>query len=693
MFGKDYYFMEVQSHGLEQQVAVTEGTVKIARAIGAPLCGTNDSHYLEADHSRAHEALLCIQTGTTMSDPNRWKFSSNEFYVKSADEMRAVFKDLPEAYRNTIAVAERCNVDLQFGQFHLPNYQVPEGYTLDSYLEHLALEGLARRYGGSPGDAIVERLRYELGVVSKMGFSGYFLVVWDFIAHARRQGIAVGPGRGSSAGSLVAYCLGITNVDPIRYGLIFERFLNPERISMPDMDIDFADDRRDEVIRYVVDRYGADRVAHIITFGTMGAKAVIRDVARVLGFSYGEADRIAKLVPGFPLNISLDEALEKAPPLAEQVKRDQRVGEMWAVARALEGCTRHASVHASAVVISDEPLMDRVPLYKDPKRPELITGYAMGPIEKLGLLKMDFLGLKTLTVITDALRLIKEARGVSLDADALPLDDAGTYQLLTEARTFGVFQLESAGMRDALKRLKPQRIEDIIAMVALYRPGPMDLIEDFVNRKHGRAPIAYEHPLMESHLQETYGIMVYQEQVMQLAADLAGLLARRGRHPAQGDGEEGPRADGPAAREVRLGLQGQQDRGQEGGAHLGPHREVRGLRVQQVPDRRDPHRDGRRQPQGHHRDPGRRPGSHQGRPLPRARGAPERSAAGGAAPPRQPHVGALHPRPSDLHRAGMGERGGPGRSRSASRSCAGSRPARARTWCRSRSTARRSARA
>jgi DNA polymerase III subunit alpha len=523
VFGKDYYFMEVQSHGLEQQVAVTEGTIKIARAIGAPLCGTNDSHYLEADHSRAHEALLCIQTGTTMSDPNRWKFSSNEFYVKSADEMRAVFKDLPEAYRNTLAVAERCNVDLQFGQFHLPNYQVPDGYPLDSYLEHLAFEGLARRYGGSPGDAVVERLRYELGVVSKMGFSGYFLVVWDFISHARRQGIAVGPGRGSSAGSLVAYCLGITNVDPIRYGLIFERFLNPERISMPDMDIDFADDRRDEVIRYVVDRYGADRVAHIITFGTMGAKAVIRDVARVLGFSYGEADRIAKLVPAFPLNISLDEALEKAPPLAEQVKRDQRVGELWGVARALEGCTRHASVHASAVVISDEPLMERVPLYKDPKRPELITGYAMGPIEKLGLLKMDFLGLKTLTVITDALRLVQEARGLTLDADALPLDDGKTYQLLTEARTFGVFQLESAGMRDALKRLKPQRIEDIIAMVALYRPGPMDLIEDFVNRKHGRAAIAYEHPLMESHLQETYGIMIYQEQVMKLAADLAGF--------------------------------------------------------------------------------------------------------------------------------------------------------------------------
>jgi DNA polymerase-3 subunit alpha len=523
IFGKDYYFMEVQSHGLDEQIRVTEGTLRLARAIGAPLCGTNDSHYLEAEHARAHEALLCIQTGTTMSDPNRWRFSTNEFYLKSADEMRAVFKDLPEAYRNTIAVAERCNVDLRFGQFHLPKYQVPDGFTLDSYLEHLAFEGLARRYGATPPDAVRERLSYELGVITKMGFSGYFLVVWDFIAYARRQGISVGPGRGSSAGSLAAYCLGITNMDPIRYGLIFERFLNPERISMPDMDIDFADDRRDEVIRYVVERYGADRVAHIITFGTMGAKAVIRDVARVLGFSYGEADRLAKLVPSFPLNITLDESLEKSPPLAEQVKREARVGELWSVAKALEGCTRHASVHASAVVISDEPLMERVPLYKDPKRPELITGFAMGPIEKLGLLKMDFLGLKTLTVIGDAARLVKESRGIALDPDALPLDDPNTYALLTEARTFGVFQLESGGMRDALRRLKPQRIEDIIAMVALYRPGPMDLIEEFVNRKHGRVPIAYEHPVMERHLQETYGIMIYQEQVMRLASDLAGL--------------------------------------------------------------------------------------------------------------------------------------------------------------------------
>ncbi len=523
VFGKDYYFMEVQAHGLTEQQKVLDGTLRIGQALGAPICGTNDSHYLEATDAKAHEALLCIQTGTTMSDPNRWRFSTEEFYLKSADEMRAVFKDVPDAYRNTLAVAERCNVDLEFGQFHLPRYQVPDGFTLDSYLEHLATDGLRTRYGSTPADAVVDRLRYELDVISKMGFAGYFLVVWDFIAYARRQGVAVGPGRGSSAGSLVAYCLGITSVDPIRYGLIFERFLNPERISMPDMDIDFADDRRDEVIRYVVDRYGADRVAHIITFGTMGAKAVIRDVARVLGLSFGEADRIAKLVPGFPLNITLDESLEKSPPLAEQVKRDPKVGELWQVARALEGCTRHASVHASAVVISDEPLMERVPLYKDPKRPELITGLAMGPIEKLGLLKMDFLGLKTLTVITDTAALLKESRGIALDTEHLPLDDPKTFQILSDARTFGIFQLESAGMRDALKRLKPQRFEDIIAMVALYRPGPMDLIDDFIERKHGRAPITYEHPLMERHLQETYGVMVYQEQVMRLAADLAGL--------------------------------------------------------------------------------------------------------------------------------------------------------------------------
>jgi DNA polymerase III subunit alpha len=523
VFGKDHYFMEVQAHGLSEQVKVTAATLDIARALGAPIAGTNDSHYLEAGHGRAHEALLCIQTGGSMNDPNRWRFSTEEFYVKSAEEMARVFADVPEACRNTLAVAERCNLTLDFGSFHLPRYVVPENHTLGSYLEELAREGLRRRYGASPGDAIEARLAHELAVIEKMGFAGYFLVVWDFIHYARNQGVAVGPGRGSSAGSLVAYCLGITNIDPMRYGLLFERFLNPERISMPDMDIDFADDRRDEVIRYVADKYGRDRVAHIITFGTLGAKAAIRDVGRVLGMSYADVDRIAKLVPGFPLNITLDDAYQKSPPLAEMVKSQANVKELWDIARALEGCTRHASVHASAVVISDEPLDSHIPLYKDPKRPELITGYAMGPIEKLGLLKMDFLGLRTLTVLANTVQLIRESRGVELDLDTLSLDDTKAYALLTEAKTFGVFQLESAGMREALRGLKPERLEDVIAMVSLYRPGPMELIPDFIARKHGRAKITYEHPAMETFTRETYGIMVYQEQIMQIASEMAGF--------------------------------------------------------------------------------------------------------------------------------------------------------------------------
>src|SRR5216117_1964097 len=521
--GRDYYFMEVQSHGLEQQARVTADTRAIAKAIGARIVGTNDSHYLEGGHAKAHEALLCIQTGTNLNDPSRFRFATQEFYVKSAEEMARVFAELPEACRNTLAVAERCNLTLDFGAFHLPRYLVPDGHTLDSYLRELATAGLRRRYGPTPGEAVEARLAHELAVVEKMGFAGYFLVVWDFIHYARQQGIAVGPGRGSSAGSLTAYCLGITNIDPIRYGLLFERFLNPERISMPDMDIDFADDRRDEVIRYVAEKYGRDRVAHIITFGTLGAKAAIRDVGSVLGLPYADVDRIAKLVPNFPLNITLDDAYQKSLPLAETVKSQPHVRELWEIARTLEGCTRHASVHASAVVISDEPLDEHVPLYKDPKRPELITGYAMGPIEKLGLLKMDFLGLRTLTVLANTAKLIKESRGIDIDFDTLPLDDAKAYALLTDAKTFGVFQLESSGMREALRGLKPERLEDVIAMVSLYRPGPMDLIPDFIARKHGRAKIAYEHPAMEKFTRETYGIMVYQEQIMQIASEMAGF--------------------------------------------------------------------------------------------------------------------------------------------------------------------------
>jgi DNA polymerase III subunit alpha len=523
VFGKDHYFMEVQAHGLEEQERVLAETLRIAKSIGAPVVGTNDSHYLEGGHSRAHEALLCIQTGTNLQDTGRFRFSTQEFYIKSAEEMARVFAELPEACQNTLAVAERCNLTLDFNQFHLPRYVVPSEHTLDSYLHELAHEGLRRRYGPTPGDVVEARLAHELAVIEKMGFAGYFLVVWDFIRYAREQGIAVGPGRGSSAGSLTAYCLGITNVDPMRYGLLFERFLNPERISMPDMDIDFSDDRRDEVIRYVAERYGRDRVAHIITFGTLGAKAAIRDVGRVLGMPYADVDRIAKLVPNFPLNITLDDAHQKSLPLAEIVRSQPNVRELWDIARTLEGCTRHASVHASAVVISDEPLEEYIPLYKDPKRPELITGYAMGPIEKLGLLKMDFLGLRTLTVLANTVALIKESRGLELDLDRLPLDDKKTYAMLSEAKTFGVFQLESSGMRDALRGLRPEQLEDLIAMVSLYRPGPMELIPDFIQRKHGRSKITYEHPAMEKFTRETYGIMVYQEQIMQIASEMAGF--------------------------------------------------------------------------------------------------------------------------------------------------------------------------
>ena len=558
VFGKDHYFMEVQAHGLPDQIRVTEGTLRIAQAVGVGLAATNDSHYLEAADARAHEVLLCLQTGAKLSDPSRWRFSTEEFYLKSAEEMRKVFAELPEAYSNTLAVAERCDLTVPFGEFHLPRYAVPSGHTLDSYLRERAEAGLRTRYP-EPSAEVRARLEHELEIIRDMSFSGYFLVVWDFILFAKQRGIAVGPGRGSAAGSLVAYALGITNIDPLRYGLIFERFLNRGRTSMPDMDIDFADDRRDEVIRYVEQKYGRDRVAQIITFNVLKAKAVIRDVGRVLGMPFGDVDRIAKLVPD-TLKITLDEALRQAPPLAELVKTRGEVGELWQIAKRLEGLSRHAGRHAAGVVISDEPLMEYVPLYKDPKGEEVITQYPMGPIEKLGLLKMDFLGLRTLTVIANTVQLVAESRAVRLDPEQFPLDDARTYQLLSDARTFGVFQLESVGMREALRQLKPERLEDVIAMVALYRPGPMQMIPDFVARRHGRTKPSYEHPLMEKYLRETYGIMVYQEQVMQIASELAGFSMRDADGLRQAMGKKKPEVmaeqrakflDGAAARGVK----------------------------------------------------------------------------------------------------------------------------------------------
>jgi DNA polymerase-3 subunit alpha len=520
VLGRENFYLEIQDHGLDDQQTVNQGIQRIARRLGLPLVATNDVHYLNAGDHKAHEVLLCIQTGKTMKDPDRWRFSSQQFYFKSPAEMQALFGELPEALKNTIAVAERCNLEMTFGQILLPKYTVPKGHTLDSYLRKLAEDGLRHRFE-NPGPEVLQRLNRELEVIAKMGFAGYFLVVWDFISFARSRGIPVGPGRGSAAGSLVAYALGITNIDPLRYGLLFERFLNPERISMPDMDIDFCYERRGEVIEYVTRKYGEENVSQIITFGTLGAKAVIRDVARAMAMTYADGDKIAKMVPN-TLNISLDDALRDSAPLREAADKRPEVAELMETAKVLEGLTRHASTHAAGVVISNEPLIEHLPLYKGGKG-EITTQYAMGAIEKIGLLKMDFLGLRTLTVIANTAKLIRHTRGTSVDMDRIPLDDAATFQLLGEAKTFGVFQLESTGMRDLLRQLRPNRIEDIIALVALFRPGPMQLIPDFIDRKHGRTKVVYDHPLMEAILKDTYGIMVYQEQVMRIASDLAGF--------------------------------------------------------------------------------------------------------------------------------------------------------------------------
>jgi DNA polymerase-3 subunit alpha len=520
VLGRENVYLEIQDHGLADQRTVNQGVVRVAKRLGLPMVATNDVHYLNAGDAKPHEVLLCIQTGKTMKDPDHWRFSSQQFYFKSPAEMHTLFAELPEALKNTIAVAERCNLELKFGQILLPKYTVPEGHSLDSYLRTLAEEGLRQRIQ-NPVPEVIQRLSRELTVIEKMGFAGYFLVVWDFISFAKSRDIPVGPGRGSAAGSLVAYCLGITNIDPLRYGLLFERFLNPERISMPDMDIDFCYERRGEVIEYVTRKYGEENVSQIITFGTLGAKAVIRDVARAMGMTYADGDKIAKMVPN-TLNITLEEALRDSAPLREAAEKRPEVAELMEAAKVLEGLTRHASTHAAGVVISNEPLIEHLPLYKGAKG-EITTQYAMGAIEKIGLLKMDFLGLRTLTVIANTVKLIQASRGVRLDMDRIPLDDAPTYHLLGEAKTFGVFQLESTGMRDLLRQLRPNRIEDIIALVALYRPGPMQLIPDFIERKHGRTKVVYDHPLMEEILRDTYGIMVYQEQVMRIASDLAGF--------------------------------------------------------------------------------------------------------------------------------------------------------------------------
>ena len=534
IFGKQNFFLEIQDQGLDVDKRVNQGVVRLAKETGIPLIATNDCHYLTRSDAHAQEVLLCIQTGKTMSDTNRMRFATDQFYFKTAEEMAQVFGELPDALLRTVAIAERCQVKIERVQNPFPVFQVPEGTTTDSYFERVVREGFAERVQQLERLAKENRLRYavtvyeqrlsdEIEMIKKMRFSGYFLIVWDFIRYARAQGVPVGPGRGSAAGSLVSYALRITDVDPLEYDLLFERFLNPERISMPDIDIDFCMRRRGEVIEYVRQKYGEKSVAQIITFGTMAAKAALKDVGRALDMPYGEVDRLAKLVPN-QLNISLEDALKDGSPLAAARDKDERVREVVEVALRLEGLARHASTHAAGVVISPQPLTEIVPLYRS-TREEITTQYDMNALERIGLLKMDFLGLTTLTVLDDAVLLIKQNRNVDIKLTDFPLDDKATYAIFARADTSGIFQFESHGMREILRRYQPARLEDLTALNALYRPGPIQggMIDDFIARKHGKKKVTYDLPALEEILSETYGVILYQEQVMQIANRLAGF--------------------------------------------------------------------------------------------------------------------------------------------------------------------------
>ncbi len=521
IFGDDF-FLEMQNHGIREEDEVRKGLLELSRELSIPLVVTNDIHYLKQEHAMPHDVLICIQTGKDRDDPNRLRYNTDQIYFKSAEEMATLFQDQSEALTLTYDIAEKCDVHLPSGVFHLPKFEVPVEHgqlTLDEYIQKLAFEGLQRRYDEVTPE-LEQRLQYELDVIKKMGYSGYFLIVMDFIDFARRQGIPVGPGRGSAAGSLVSYCLGITNVNPIEYDLIFERFLNPERVTMPDIDIDFCYERREEIIRYVKQKYGEQNVTQIITFGTMAARAVIRDVGRALKIPYSEVDRIAKMIPATP-GTSLESALEEVPPLRETVDADEQHRQLIEYSLVLEGLARHASTHAAGVVITPEELTNYTPLYRSSDG-AVTTQYDMKSLEEIGVLKMDFLGLRTLTVIDKTVKALR-SRGVDVDLDALPLDDPETYEIFTRGETVGIFQFESSGMREYLKKLRPQAIEDLIAMNALYRPGPMEMIDDFIERKHGRRPIEYLHPSLEPILRETYGVIVYQEQVMRIASELGGF--------------------------------------------------------------------------------------------------------------------------------------------------------------------------
>ncbi len=518
ILGEGNYYLEIQDHGLPEQQVNIRGMLRLARDLNLPLVATNDVHYVRRDEAEAQDALMCIQMNVTLESKDKPRMGDTpEFYLKSAAEMAARFPDLAQALRASLEIAERVGLEMELGRLKLPNFPVPDGETPDTYLRRLCEEGLHRLFG-QVTPAQRARLDEELRVIALMGYAAYFLIVWDFVSFARRRGILTTV-RGSAAGSLVLYTLGVTDVDPLRYRLPFERFLNLERYTMPDIDVDFMDSRRDEVIRYVIGKYGADHVAQIITFGTMGARQAVRDIGRVMGLAYSDVDRIAKLIP---FNATLDEALRADPELRRSSEEAPTVGRLIGLAQKLEGVARHASTHAAGVIISRDPLIDLVPLQRATKGDLVMTQYDMGAVDHIGLLKMDFLGLSYLTILDRALEIIKQVRGVEIDLKAIPLDDRPTFDLLSRGETVGIFQLEGAGMTRHLKELKPTRIEDIMAMVALFRPGPMANIPSYIRRKHGQEPISYLHPSLEAVLGETYGVMVYQEDVMAVCQALAG---------------------------------------------------------------------------------------------------------------------------------------------------------------------------
>ena len=517
IFGEGNFFLELQDHGIPEQRPVNQGVMRLARETGLPLVVSNDAHYLRREDAEMQDILLCIQTGKTVDEPNRMKFQTEEFYLKSEEELRQLFTNCDEAFENTVKIADRCNLEFTFHEYHLPSFPVPEGYTNEEYFRKICMDGFRERYTDPPKEYI-DRLEYEIGVISRMGYVNYYLIVWDFIRYAKEQGIPVGPGRGSGAASIVAYCMHITEVDPMKYALIFERFLNPERVSMPDFDTDFCQERRPEVIEYVMRKYGTDHVAQIATFGTMAARGAIRDVGRALNFSYAETDVVAKLVPT-TLHITLKEALEVSPKLKEMYDGDARVKKLIDTARSLEGMPRNTSTHAAGVVITADPVSTYLPLSRNDDT--IVTQYTMTTIEELGLLKMDFLGLRNLTVIEDAEREIRKLVP-DFDIDTVPDNDPATFAMLAEGKTQGVFQLESAGITGVCINMKPTSIEDMTAIVALYRPGPMDSIPTFIANKLDHRKIRYKTPLLEPILKVTYGCIVYQEQVIEIFRSLGG---------------------------------------------------------------------------------------------------------------------------------------------------------------------------